>query len=95
MITDRFRLLGFGVEVTVAAPTLSAVHIALDASGKRWVAEPVTSFGTRHRSAFRFCSSYEAAAALIVSQDGGVKAVRQVGPRLLMWPDINFGALGL
>jgi hypothetical protein len=33
----------------------------------------------------------ESAVAFVMSQDGGVKALRQVGPRLLMWPYFQIG----
>ena len=48
-------------------------------------------YGTRHRSAFRFVASMEPSVGFIVSQDGGVKAVRQVGSKLVMWPYFQIG----
>jgi hypothetical protein len=91
VITTRYKVLGFGGEIIAASPTLNSV---IDASSQEKVI-PVDSFGTRHRSAFRFCSSLEESIALIVSSDGGVKAVKRNGPKLLFWPDINEGAMGL
>lgn len=95
VITDRLRLLGFGAEVIVSSPSLRAISIAHDAMANETSPRSIEFYGTRHRAAFRFCSSYEDAIALVVSQDGGVKAVKRVGPNVIMWPDINFGVLGL
>ena len=33
----------------------------------------------------------ESAVAFVMSQDGGIKALKQVGPRLLMWPYFKIG----
>ena len=91
VITTGFKVLGFGGEITAASPTLTSVTTA--SNEKHTI--PIDSFGTRHRSAFRFCSSFEDSVAFIVSSDGGVKAVKRHGPHLLFWPDINEGAMGL
>jgi hypothetical protein len=51
-------------------------------------------FGTRHRSAFRFCSSLEDSVAFIVSQDGETKVAKRVGSEVILWTNIDVGALG-
>ena len=91
VMTTRFEVLGFGGEIVAASPTLRSVTVASD--DRRPI--PIESFGTRHRSAFRFCSSFEDSAAFIISSDGGVKAAKRHGRELLFWPDINQGAFGL
>jgi DisA bacterial checkpoint controller nucleotide-binding len=93
VLSDHFHVIGFGAEVIASSPSLLNV---LDASQLRKPHTiPITSFGTRHRAAFRFCSSLEEAAAFVVSQDGGVKAVKRVGKDVVFWPDINTGAMGI
>ena len=93
-ITTKFRVLGFGGEIFVASPALRYVtEISEISDDKRRT--PIQSFGTRHRSAFRFCSSFEDSVSFIVSSDGGVKAAKRHGKELLFWPDINEGAMGL
>ncbi len=92
LMTDHFRLLGFGCEVTIESRSLNTVRIARDVSGQSGDTVPIEQYGTRHRSAFRFCSSYEDAVAFVISQDGGVKAVMRCGPDLVMWPDINLAS---
>ena len=75
ILNDKFEVIGFGAEVTAASQSLKEVVVMED--GKKAKIN-IESFGTRHRSAFRFCSSFEDAVAFVVSQDGGVKAVKRV-----------------
>jgi hypothetical protein len=78
VLTDRFRLLGFGAEVTIH----EAVDSVMRADGS---IVPSQDFGTRHRSAFRFCSFYPAGLALVCSQDGGVKCIRKVSESVRLY----------
>lgn len=89
VITDRFRVLGFGAEVLVHSPNLT--HVLTPGKKKK----PIADFGTRHRSAFRFCSSFEESVGFIVSSDGGVKATLRTGSDVSLWPDINKGVFGI
>lgn len=89
VITDRFRVLGFGAEVIAQSPTLREVQLATNPEATKKKAISIESYGTRHRSAFRFCSSYEDAIAFIVSSDGGVKATKRIGSEVLLWPEVQ------
>lgn len=89
VITDKLRLLGFGGEITVHNSQLVELKRALDSHGQETVPISIRSFGTRHRSAFRFCANYENAVAFVISQDGGVTAVKEVGPELIIWKDVQ------
>ncbi|MYD45821.1 MAG: hypothetical protein F4W92_05660 [Gammaproteobacteria bacterium] len=91
VMTTRFNVLGFSGEIKDVSPTLCNVVDAL--RPRREI--PIETFGTRHRSAFRFCSNLEDSVAFIVSADGGVKAAKREGRDVLLWPDINRGAMGL
>ncbi len=95
LITDQYELIGFGSEITALSPGLNIVHTALDHLATETVEVPIESYGTRHRSAFRFCWSNPDSIAFVISQDGGLKGVRRVGDKLIFWPDINFGPLGV
>lgn len=86
VISDRFEVLGFGAEVTALAPALT--HVMLHAGGQPARPVPIDAFGTRHRAAFRLCSTLKNAVAFVISQDGGIKAVNQVGNRVIVWSDI-------
>lgn len=92
VMTDRFHIVGFGAEVI--ATSLSLREIVISAEPKQFRA-PIEFYGTRHRAAFRFCSSLEDSVVFVISRDGGVKAVKRVGSDVILWPDINAGAMGL
>lgn len=87
VLTDRLRLVGFGAELKSKA-RVNPVYKAMDSLGKeREVVLPET-FGTRHRSVFRFCAEYGRGTAFVHSQDGGVKAVKKHEGDVVFW-DVN------
>jgi len=89
VMTDLSQVIGFGAEV-IAISSLREIVIAIKPKPYRL---PIESYGTRHRAAFRFCSSFEDSVALVVSRDGGVKAIKRVGSDVFLWPDINIGSI--
>ncbi|HEX4142074.1 MAG TPA: hypothetical protein VHY91_00880 [Pirellulales bacterium] len=91
VLTDTLRIIGFGAEVTASFSGGDKVHVAYTADGAETKEVRFAEYGTRHRSAFRFVASMEPSAGFIMSQDGGVKAVRQVGSKLVMWPYFQIG----
>jgi len=94
VITDKLRLLGFGAEIIAPSPSLDKVKIISDFEKNIGDYINIEFFGTRHRSAFRFCSSFEDSVIFIVSQDGEIRIVKRVGPEVLVWSNINIGSLG-
>ena len=91
VLTDKFRIIGFGAEVTGQRAETDTIHVAKNAEGTEFGDVTFTGYGTRHRSAFRFVASMEPSVAFIMSQDGGIKAAMQVGPRLVMWQYFEIG----
>jgi len=89
VLTTRLNLLGFGCEVLAQSPTLTEIVIANDAQATQVLTRSIEEFGTRHRSALRFCSSHENVAAIIVSQDGDIRAARRMGPSVILWPGVE------
>jgi hypothetical protein len=95
LITDHYRLLGFGVEVR-SQSEVNTIEIARvpkypDGNLTPGGTEPIERHGTRHRSAFRFCKDAQQCGAFILSQDGGVKAVRYVDGAVHMWRNVSVG----
>lgn len=88
VITKKLCLLGFGAEVIAPSPTLHQIKIANDPLGSSSSICPITDYGTRHRSAIRFCSSHEGVLAFIVSQDGAIRVVKRVGADVMLWSGI-------
>ena len=89
VITDRFRVICFGAEVIAQSPTLRDVHLATNPDATELKSVSIESYGTRHRSAFRFCSSYEDSIAFVVSSDGGVKATKRIASQVVLWPEVQ------
>jgi hypothetical protein len=91
VLTDTLRIIGFGAEVTASFSGGDKVNIAHTAGASETKEVRFAQYGTRHRSAFRFVASMEPSVGFIMSQDGGVKAVRQVKSKLVMWPYFQIG----
>ena len=91
VLTDTLRIIGFGAEITGSFSGGDTVHVAHTSEATETKEVRFAEYGTRHRSAFRFVASMEPSVGFIMSQDGGVKAVRQVGSRLVMWPYFQIG----
>ena len=91
VLTDTLRIIGFGAEVTASFPGADKVHIAHTSEASETTDVRFAEYGTRHRSAFPFVASLEPSVGFIMSRDGGVKAVRQVGSKLVMWPYFQIG----
>lgn len=91
VLTDMLRIIGFGAEVTASFSEGDKVQVAHTAEATETKEVRFADYGTRHRSAFRFVASMEPAVGFIMSQDGGVKAVKQVGSKLVMWPYFQIG----
>lgn len=83
LLDDHLRIQGFGVRFPVLLPPGSTVVDAV--SGQEHACD---QWGLRHQSVFSLCQRYEQAVGLIVSQDGGVKAVKSVGGRLHLWDGV-------
>lgn len=88
VMTHRFRLLGFGAEIIAQSPTLKKVKVVSDLNTRRYEYRDIEHFGTRHRSAFRFCSSFEDSVAFIVSHDGNIRVAKRTGSEVSLWPNV-------
>jgi hypothetical protein len=83
LLDDHLRIQGFGVRFPVLLPPGSTIVDAL--SGLDYACD---QWGLRHQSVFSVCERCSQAVGLIVSQDGGVKAVKSVEGRLHLWDGI-------
>jgi DNA integrity scanning protein DisA with diadenylate cyclase activity len=84
VLTDRLRLVGFGAELRASA-RLSGIYRARDSLAQERETISPESFGTRHRSAFRFCAQHARGCAFVHSQDGGMRAVKRIGEDVVYW----------
>ncbi len=95
VMTENLHILGFGAEIIAISPSLNKVKVITDYKKNTGEFRNIELFGTRHRSAFRFCSSFENAITAIVSQHGGIKLAKRVGSNVLFWPNISSPTLGI
>ena len=95
VLTAGCEVLGFGAEIVVPKPATMSVKSAGDAKAAGLTAVEGDSFGTRHRSAFRLCASFEHCLVLIVSQDGAAKAVRRMGDDVVLWNNVDLRPFAL
>jgi DisA bacterial checkpoint controller nucleotide-binding len=85
VVDKRFRLLGFGAEVSSELPSPPAVWRARDVEGKQRSREDFESVGTRHRAAYRFVNEHPSGLAIVVSHDGGVSFVSKREADVVFW----------
>jgi hypothetical protein len=85
VMTKRYELLGFGAEIAGDLPDVQHVARALDLEGEDTVPEPLLADGTRHRSAYRLCSLFPDALAVVISQDGNVRFVTTHRGAVTFW----------
>ena len=85
VLDKRFRLVGFGAEVSADLPAPERVWRALDVEARERVSEPVENEGTRHRAAYRFVNDHPGGLAIVVSHDGGVSFVANREGEVVFW----------
>jgi hypothetical protein len=88
VLNKQFEVVGFGVEVRAPALPTTWVQRALDPEATQLQAEPANSGGTRHQAAYRLCQAEPDCLVLVVSQDGGVKFVRQQADHIVFWEQL-------
>ena len=88
VITERLRVLGFGAvikDLTAMRPTF---RLCKDELCRIFDQRQREAYGTRHRSAIALCERMDCM-AFVLSQDGGVKALRREGDQVLLWPSVS------
>lgn len=94
LLTRDLKVVGFGTFVRQLG-TLETVQVknARDIEATNRDQYDVGAKGTRHRAAVAFCSQNPDAIAFIVSQDGGISAMRSIEDVVLIW-HIDLGVHG-
>lgn len=87
VMTERLRVLGFGAiikEVSTSRPTF---RFCQDELCRKFEERKLEAYGTRHRSSIKLCEQMDCI-AFVLSQDGGVKALKHEGEQVLLWPAV-------
>lgn len=93
VLNRRFELLGFGAEISCGLDNVTTVQRAIDIEGVYREPESVKGVGTRHRSAYRLCSTLHGVLAVVVSQDGQVRFVRWLDGAVTYWDQMSTSVL--
>ena len=92
LVTQRFELLGFGVEISGHLPSVKTLHRAVDIEARELRLEDAERYGTRHRSAYRLCAQLPDLLAIVLSQDGHIQMVKYLNDKLTCWDQLSVGA---
>ncbi|HTQ05233.1 MAG TPA: hypothetical protein VMI54_15320 [Polyangiaceae bacterium] len=79
VIDKRLELVGFGAEVSGELSYPDTVWQALDMEAERRAPEAANAVGTRHRAAYRFVTAHPQGLAIVISHDGIVRFVANIG----------------
>jgi hypothetical protein len=90
LVDSRFSVLAYGVEIQVPGYESETVYRALDSEAEQRTPESAEHAGTRHRSAYRLCRDFPECLAVVISQDGMVQFISNVGGRVTYWNHLNF-----
>ncbi len=85
VLNDQFELVGFGTEIFAHDVVVDHIWKAQDNNGEFLVQETADSYGTRHRSAFRFVKKYPEALAVVISQDGDVRFIVNIDDKVVLF----------
>jgi hypothetical protein len=90
LMSPDLSVSGFGVEITTneAPPKIFSIKKSHGSIPKEKKID-VEKFGTRHRSAIRFCWTNPGSVAFVISQDGGVRAITKLNNKVVIWEDIK------
>lgn len=95
VMSHSLELLGFGGEIAGDLPEVDFVARVVDPESQEIEMEAATAFGTRHRSAYRFCRAQPGCAALVISHDSGMRVVTCVEDQVQCWEQLTAGVLDI
>jgi DisA bacterial checkpoint controller nucleotide-binding len=90
LVDSRFSVLGYGVEIQALGYESETVYRALDSEAEQRIPESAERAGTRHRSAYRLCRDCSQCVVVVISQDGMVQFVANIGGQVTYWNHLNF-----
>ncbi|MBS2037715.1 hypothetical protein JST97_22215 [bacterium] len=91
LMTQGLELLAFGAEIAGNLPAVKEVEVALDIEAAATRTESTLGVGTRHRSVYRLCAQLPWLLALVQSQDGRIRMVKQYNGNVTYWDQFGVG----
>jgi DisA bacterial checkpoint controller nucleotide-binding len=90
ILTKRWEIVGFGAELLSEAPRLTWVRRAMDLEAEIWGKEALDDVGTRHRAVYRLCDQHPNCVAIVISQDGSVRFVKNHNGAVTYWNQLSW-----
>jgi len=85
VLEHDLTLLGFGAEILVTEDPTENESVKCKHPPRKPKYKLLSSFGTRHRSAYRFCKEVKGAIAFVVSQDGDLRIFCEIGGEVTLF----------
>jgi hypothetical protein len=92
LLKHDLTLVGFGVEITSKTEP-KHVSSGENSAGTKGRPIDLNHYGTRHRSMMRYCSADHDSLGFVVSQDGDVRAITDVGGTIVMWDEVRLHSI--
>jgi hypothetical protein len=90
VLSKHYEIIGFGAELLSEAPCLSSVRRAMDLEATIWANESLDDVGTRHRAVYRLCDQNPKCLAIVISQDGSVRFVKNHNGTVTYWNQLSW-----
>jgi hypothetical protein len=89
VLSPHLDVVGFGAIITDkdSVPEIYLSKTSTIASSA--VRMNASHFGTRHQSMFSYCNKHPESVAFVVSQDGEIRAIKNVEGKIYMWDNIK------
>ncbi|MCR5626121.1 MAG: hypothetical protein K6F99_02270 [Lachnospiraceae bacterium] len=89
VLDKNLNLIGFGGETEISISGATRPELSFIGSDNKEVSDRrYDDNGMRHRACYHFCNYVEGAVAIIISQDGTVKACTKKGGKVLVYDDV-------
>lgn len=89
LMSPHLEVKGFGAVINEKElPPFVGVNKSSKPSVNRIKIDP-KHFGTRHQSMFAYCYKHPDSLGFVVSQDGEIRAIKNVGGEVMMWENIK------
>ena len=90
IVNKNLDLIGFGSEVIAANDNMNLPQMCfLTHDNKVDTTKHYTDNGMRHRAGYRFCDTVEGAVAIVISQDGTVKACTRKDGKVMVYDNVG------
>src|SRR5260221_213520 len=90
ILTKQYEGIGFGAELLSEAPCLSSLRRAMDLEATILANESLDDVGTRHPAGYRLCDQHRKCLAIVISQDGSVRFVKNHNGTVTYWNQISW-----